>query len=144
MKNRGKALALGLTLAILIAPVSVAGPKKEPAKKVTRTESREYSGAAGAEAQGSQSTACINDSGCASFSVLKGEQYVSFELRDASGTPAPFMVSYHGSDSFYCGSSEPIWLNRASRVSIIVLAFSESCSGVGTAGSLAATFSNIR
>lgn len=139
-----KLVTLGVIFVLALAPLAEAGAKKgkKKAPKTTRTESHPYSGFSGVEAQGSNLSFCVQDSGCLSLTPQKEEDYVSIEVTDASGTAAPFQVTFHDASTTYCGTTDPIWLNEATEVAVSILAASASCSGVGTSGTLNATFSN--
>lgn len=137
----GKVVSSSIVLMLALVPVADAARRSE---KRTRTESHEYSGPAGLEGQGSQASACINGSGCLVLHPLKGEQYLSLHVTDTVGSATPFHIGFHGANTVYCGDSDVLWLNGAREVSVMILAASAACSGVGTTGSLIATFSNQR
>ena len=132
-----------ISLILPLGSPSQAG-KGRSDKKVSRTETRDYASFAGVEAQGSSVSFCVNDAGCILLQPRKGEQYISVTLNDSSGTPAPFKVSFLGSETTYCGESGEIWLNNAPEVTVTVLGAATDCSGVGTTGTLVGTFSNVR
>jgi hypothetical protein len=135
-----KIVSSALVGLVLLAPMAQAG-RRTP-KKVSRTESYDYVGLGGAEAQGSDFVACIENNGCLTLSPSLGESYITVDVEDASGTPAPIQVDVNGGQTVYCGTSSPIFTNGASEVDVTILAASASCTGVGTSGTLNATFSN--
>lgn len=141
MKNKlATAVVCALLAGLVVTPTAEAGRK---AKKITRSESHPYQGIGGFEAQGSSGTLCIQDMNCIPLVALSGEKYLALQVVDTTGTDAPFVVDIDGSSTTYCGQSENIWLNGATDVALTVLAVSASCTGVGSMGTINATFSNL-
>lgn len=125
------------------AAVTQASSRKTP--KTTRTESREYAGSSGVQLLAGDISACVSDQGCFTLTAEPKEEYVSVTVTDSSGTPAPFSVSYHGATTSHCGQTdEPLWLNDAAEIAVSIRTAVADCAGVGTTGSLTATFSNRR
>lgn len=136
-------MVAALVLAVGLLPTAQGKPRKQT--KTTRTVTEEYALSAGVQAQGLNIAACVQDAGCLTFAVERGEQYVSLEITDASGTPTPFTVSFHDSTSLFCGqTNDSLWLNDAKEVAVTILGASADCQGIGTTGSLTATLSNKR
>ena len=139
------AITIALVLGAILAPVAGAARKAKKVK-TTRTETADYTTSGSAAAPIGVATVCAQSQGCLTFVAQSKEEYVTFTVTDATGTPAPFLVSLDGATtSTYCGATDrPVWLNRATEIEVLIATVAvPDCPGVATSGSLSATFSNL-
>jgi hypothetical protein len=142
MRNLTKIFTCVVVLALGVTPIAQAG-RKAP-KKVTRTQTIEYTGLGGIEVAGSGGTVCVSGFECITLMPARGEEYLALEGEDSSGTATPIRVNINGSPTIYCGHAEEIWIGGAIEVEIDIPSISTTCAGsVGTTGTLTATYSNL-
>jgi hypothetical protein len=147
---RNKALQIltgGLALTMLVVPAAQAGRRK-PQVKTTRTVSYQYNAPAGAAGPAGTAQMCVDNNGCYSFGPERGEKYLTLEITDATGTPAPFLVSTGDGTSaatrVYCGKTDaPVWLNAGPVQVTVGAASPPDCAGAGTTGTISGVFSNL-
>ena len=140
MRRGGKIGLLCLVVAVSILPAAEA----KKAKRVTRTETHDYSASGGFEAVAVTTTICAQESACLVLTPKRKEKYVSLQIADTSGTPAPFSVSVNEASSVHCGETfQPVFTNGEREIPVTILGASQACSGVGTTGTVTATFSNL-
>lgn len=147
---------VGLVAGALVAPAGAANSKP---KRVTRSAEATYdlpylispSLAGGG---------CFHAGGignpCPVFMLEKGEQWVTMEVHDASGTPAAFKIwqkkdpndlSSSTMGGPFCGTTgnEPVRLAPGVEVGVSVFAFGDVIcpGGFATTGTVTAVFSNV-
>lgn len=141
-----RVMSSAVVVMVALSLAADAEAKKKRPQRTVRSETHEYSISAGYE--GCPSGTGV---GCAKFDRRRKERYVSIEVADVTGTPAPFLVTQYEAESstrnsWHCGkTSSPIFLpKRTTRVEVMVaLATPLACpEGVGVSGSLFATFTN--
>lgn len=145
-QSKPSIVALVTIAALLTAPAASAQGKKKKAQRVERTVAVEYEGASGARVAGTVSArGCIQNNGCYRVGAEPSEAYISLSAEDTTGTPTAFVAVISGGSYEICGeTSRPIWLNRVSEIEIYVdVASIPDCAGVGTTGTISATFSNL-
>ena len=144
MRSATRVLGIGLVVAMVVAPGGIAAGKKKP-RKVTRTETYGYLGAGGARVQDTTTSICF-DSTCRELTPLAKDKFLSIEVADASGQPAPFYVMVYDVTHAYCGSMHKALALRGDRTVHVQIptASVPHCAGVATSGSFTATYSNRR
>ena len=144
-------MVLGLIAGALGVEASAKKKKKKkkkpaPVVRVERVETAEYT-APGFFSVADNQTAnvCAEQAGCLSFLVQAVDKYVSIEVTDKSGTPAPMKVAIGDEDGVvYCGKTDgPIKLSEATEVDVKVGIAAPNCQAVTTTGLVKATFSNL-
>lgn len=148
-------VAVALAGLIVLAPVAE-GAKKRPKKvRVERVATGEYAlpGTASVADERPMTACALVVKVCTTFSVeLSSERFVSIEIQDATGTPAPFLVAISSAElqdqekQEFCGKTdEALKLNGETEVHVYVgLADIPDCAGYGTTGTIEATFSNLK
>ena len=144
MGKATKLIGIGLVGAMIVAPGGIAAGKKKKPRKVTRTETYEYTGSGGTRTAAITGSICLADQTCRVLMTLPKEKFVKIEISDASGQPAPFFVHINKENHPFCGSMDsPLALEGATQIDVTVGAvWLPECAGVGTSGSFTATFSN--
>lgn len=150
--TRAVVVAAVAALSLSTAEPADAGKKK---KRVERTEERAYVLATGV--RGAADSPCAGEPvGCAVFPIEAGEKFVSLDIADASGMPlwaSVYIYGYtDGSDSHehVCGATEtPLVLGPDLDELVVVTTqttggATNPCTGPATAGTVTATFSNLR
>lgn len=139
----GRVLLTACVLALVIAPIAEAKPRKAPAK-TQRTVSVDYSAPSGAYVAVLNIGWCVQGQGCFSTGVAPGEKYVDVEVTDQSGQPVPFEVGFKGSSQIFCGSADDIYLNGAKQIDFgPMVGDVPNCPGPGTTGTMNLTLSNL-
>ena len=148
-----KVLALGLILAMLLAPVASGKKKKKkkpqapvPIVKVEREEVAEYKAPASIQVTDQERSSCQDAAAnCITLDALSGENFVSISVTDKTGKPSPIKVTIGDSVQTFCGStSGPLALEGNTSVNVqIQLVNLPACQAAGTTGTLTAVFSNI-
>lgn len=131
---------------------AAAGGKK---KRERRTVTAEYLGFSGF--RGAYEGSCDAEPvACVSFPIEKGERFVSVEVTDGAGMPvwaSVYVYGYtdgHDPHEHVCGASEsPLELLKGLDRLVVVMTqttggATNPCIGPATAGSVTATFSNLR
>lgn len=126
--------------AVADASPSLAGRGKTPKK--TRTETYEYVATLPNQVG---VFLCEELQGCLTLEPQPGEQYLSVEVADHTGTPVPFSVFFGGTLEGHCGrTSRPVWFAAEEEVQVHIWSTGGGCTGAGTAGTVTFTFSNVK
>lgn len=138
-------LVMMLILATVAEAASSTGKKGKKPTRVEREVSQEYTTPTGLLLVSADVSVCVQDQSCLTFMAERRESYVSISIADQTGTPAPFRVELNGTSQTFCGDTAgPLFLNGVSDIHVSALAGAlPNCAGVGTSGSVTATFSNL-
>ena len=141
-----------IVMAALVAGAFAAAPAeaKKKKKKKTRTVSATYDSPA--LGVGGVAGLCVAPNGCVPFPAGPGEKFVSVTVEDASGTPSYGRVTQDldgdgqaDEATPFCGKTEqPVAIQPGVEINVFVYAVGAQppCAGVGTSGTIKATFSN--
>lgn len=157
MGSKRSVLAVIMSVALLTGvvgtlPDASAGKKKK--KRVERTAEAQYVGFSGF--RGALEGACDSEPvGCVVLPIEAGEKFVSVEVTDTSGQPVWASVYVYGytepasPHEHVCGASDGTFALGPGVTELVVVltqttgGATSPCTGATTAGTVAATFSNL-
>lgn len=147
-----KTLSLLLTASVVLGAFAApaAEAKKKKKKKINRTATATYD--TPAIGVGGVAGVCSGANGCAAFPAAPGEKFIQVEVTDASGTPVYGRIAQdldgdNQADTAvaFCGKSDKVVIEPGAAINVFIYAngaLPAPCAGVGTNGTVKATFTN--